>query len=417
MPASNAEHPSAGHGRHRVCRAAGSQRGGGYPWRVAEPRRIGRDGLPSLTSLRFFAALFVVLYHLVRQVGQVTDLSMLAWFGRSGVTFFFVLSGLVLAWTYADAMPRLRVFWWRRFARIWPLHVVATLLSVGVYMLLDRPVSTAGVVAALGLVHAWFNDPTIVNGGNGATWSLSDEAFFYLCFPLLLAVMARARDARRLALLVLAAVMAALFAVWVLVGASGAIPTTRGWALDYFPPTRLLQFAVGVAFGLALARGWRPRVQMRSAVLALVAYAILLLLWREAIPETSAWGPYSASQLFAVPMFLLAVLAAASRDMEGETGWLGSPWLIRLGHWSFAWYLVHEIVIRSLLALGGRPQGLAETAGVWLVALIVSQALAGLLYTLVEHPTERRLRALVGDGRPSQTEAAPTETPEPLAAR
>ena len=205
MPASNAAHPSAGHGRHRVCRAAGSQRGGGYPCPVAEPRRIGRDGLPSLTSLRFFAALFVVLYHLVRQVGQVTDLSMLVWFGRSGVTFFFVLSGLVLAWTYADAMPRLRVFWWRRFARIWPLHVVATLLSVGVYVLLDRPVSTAGVVAALGLVHAWFNDPTIVNGGNGATWSLSDEAFFYLCFPLLLAGMARARDARRLALLVLAA--------------------------------------------------------------------------------------------------------------------------------------------------------------------------------------------------------------------
>ena len=116
--------------------------------------------------------------------------------------------------------------------------------------------------------------------------------------------------------------------------------------------------------------------------------------------------------------FLLAVLAAASRDMEGETGWLGSPWLIRLGHWSFAWYLVHEIVIRSLLALGGRPQGLAETAGVWLVALVVSQALAGLLYTLVEHPTERRLRALVGDGRPVQAEAAaPSESPERLAAR
>ena len=58
------------------------------------------------------------------------------------------------------------------------------------------------------------------------------------------------------------------------------------------------------------------------------------------------------------------------------------------------------------------------TAGVWLVALVVSQALAGLLYTLVEHPTERRLRALVGDGRPRQAEAAaPTNTPEQLAAR
>ncbi|MFD9319826.1 acyltransferase family protein [Streptomyces sp. NPDC060053] len=62
-----------------------------------------RDRLPSLTGLRFWAALLVVLYHLSRQVGIVPGVSDVVWYGRSGVTFFFVLSGVVLAWTYDGA--------------------------------------------------------------------------------------------------------------------------------------------------------------------------------------------------------------------------------------------------------------------------------------------------------------------------
>lgn len=64
---------------------------------VEQDRPRGRDGLPSLTSLRLFAAAFVVGYHLVRQVGPATRMSYVFWYGRTGVTFFFILSGTVLA--------------------------------------------------------------------------------------------------------------------------------------------------------------------------------------------------------------------------------------------------------------------------------------------------------------------------------
>lgn len=89
-------------------------------------------------------------------------------------------------------MP-VRIFLWRRFARIWPLLAFSVAASVAVYALMDRAVSLKAVAANLLLVHAWFPEPVIFKGGNPAAWSLSDEAWFYLVFPPLLAVLAGRR--------------------------------------------------------------------------------------------------------------------------------------------------------------------------------------------------------------------------------
>ncbi|CAM5289982.1 acyltransferase [Streptomyces atroolivaceus] len=132
-----------------------------------------RGRLPSLTGLRFWAALLVVLYHLSRQAGEIPGLSQAVWYGRSGVTFFFVLSGFVLAWTYDGATVPTRVFLWRRFARIWPLMVVTSAASVGAWLWLDKAVSAKAVVANLLLVHAWIPETEYLKGANPAAWSLT----------------------------------------------------------------------------------------------------------------------------------------------------------------------------------------------------------------------------------------------------
>jgi hypothetical protein len=60
-----------------------------------------RPNIPALTSLRFFAALVVVFFHynLVRPLSPLS----LGDFGYRAVTFFFVLSGFILA--YAHGIP------------------------------------------------------------------------------------------------------------------------------------------------------------------------------------------------------------------------------------------------------------------------------------------------------------------------
>ncbi|MEV5443665.1 acyltransferase [Streptomyces sp. NPDC052644] len=359
------------------------------PVRRPGPDLAGRDRLPSLTGLRFWAALVVVLYHLSRQTGTIPWISDATWYGRSGVTFFFVLSGFVLAWTYDGQRVPATVFLWRRFARIWPLLAVTTALSVAAYAALGTDVTLRSVAATLLLVNAWLPVPDLLRGGNPAAWSLSDEAWFYLLFPLLMAL-PWLRSARGRLGVAVAACVGGL-AVW-LCGAVIADPVVRSWALGYFPVTRTLQFLLGVAAGLAVARGWRPRVPLGAAVALVVAWHLVLIPWSRAAPDALWYSPYQASQLLSAPLFALLVAAAAGADLEGRRTGLGGQWAIRLGHWSFAWYLVHEIVIRLWLGAYGRPVGLAATAGVWLLVLAASLALSAAAYHGVEHPLERRLR-------------------------
>lgn len=365
----------------------------------------GRDRLPSLTGLRFWAALIVVLYHLSRQVGEIPWISEATWYGRSGVTFFFVLSGFVLAWTYDGQRVPAKVFLWRRFARIWPLLVVTSAASVAVWIAIGKEVSTKAVLATLLMVHAWVPDTVIQKGANPAAWSLSDEAWFYLIFPLLMLLpMLRSGRGR---FWVVVTMTVALVGVWF---ASALIETgaTRVWLLDYFPPTRMLQFVIGVAAGLAIKRGWRSPVGLPTAIGLVVLWHVALVPWREAAPDGLWYSPYSASQLLSAPIFALLVCAAAQADLRGSRTGLGGAWAVRLGHWSFAWYLVHEIVIRAMLARYGRTESLTTTAGFWLLAIVISLALAGAAYQWVEHPLERLLRKAGPQAR--RTSSQSTET-------
>jgi peptidoglycan/LPS O-acetylase OafA/YrhL len=54
--------------------------------------------------------------------------------GYTGVAFFFVLSGVVLAWSHKAGDTK-KSFYWRRFARVWPLHALMTALAVPLILL------------------------------------------------------------------------------------------------------------------------------------------------------------------------------------------------------------------------------------------------------------------------------------------
>ncbi|GAA2120225.1 hypothetical protein GCM10009759_68910 [Kitasatospora saccharophila] len=337
--------------------------------------------LPSLTGLRFLAALLVVCYHLSRQVGTLPVLSPLAWYGRSGVTFFFVLSGFVLAWTYADARVPARRFYRRRLARIWPLHALTTGASLAVYAALGAAVPVTAALWSLPLLHPWGRGT--VMGGNPAGWSLGDEAWFYLLFPLL----PRLRPGLRTA-----ALCCATGPLLWLAGSAVTDPALRSWLLDYLPLGRTPQFLLGAALALAVRRGRLPALPLLPAALAVAAFHLALVPWHHAVPDPAWYSPYSASQLLSAPLFAALITAAAQSDLRRPDGPLARrPWTT-LGNWSFAWYLVHEITFRPWLHHYGHPAPGLPTATTWLLLLTTSLILAGTLHHLVEHPLERLLR-------------------------
>jgi len=98
--------------------------------------------------------------------------------------------------------------------------------------------------------------------------------------------------------------------------------------------------------------------------------------------------------------FLLLILYVATRDLQFGPGWLGSPALVLAGEVSYAFYLVHALVIVNLA--GVFPPGLPSV--VLMLAVTVTCALV--LHLLIERPCNRWLR----DAAPSLA-LAPVDSP------
>lgn len=97
-------------------------------------REVTHPGpLPSLTGLRWVAALLVFCLH-TRNLGYFNGQArhFADWgfgAGSTGVSFFFLLSGFVLGWS-ARSDDRPTAFWRRRFARLYPVHLVTACIAV-----------------------------------------------------------------------------------------------------------------------------------------------------------------------------------------------------------------------------------------------------------------------------------------------
>ncbi|MFW3172987.1 acyltransferase family protein [Geodermatophilus sp. CPCC 206100] len=319
--------------------------------------------LPRLTSLRLFAAAVVVVFHL-DQWGVASLPASLSTLGFVGVSFFFVLSGFVLAWGTDPALPARR-FYRHRFARVWPSHAV----MVGVAALVPVvAVARSGesAVANLLLVQGWWRDPEVVFGMNGVAWSLSCEMFFYAMFPLTVWVLRRVPGVVQWALPLAALVV------------SGYVGLQDAALGEHLPVLRFSEFLLGVVAGLAMRAGWRPRVHPLVAAVVLVAG--LAVCFRAPFPLPNVIMP--------VP-FLLVLLSAAARDLDDKGGWLRSRALIFAGEASFALYLVHELVIINL------APHLWEIGPQWVIALIIAATacvLAVVLHLAVERPANKLLR-------------------------
>jgi peptidoglycan/LPS O-acetylase OafA/YrhL len=88
-------------------------------------------------------------------------------------------------------------------------------------------------------------------------------------------------------------------------------------------------------------------------------------------------------------VFVVVVLLAAQADLSDRPGILTSRAAVWAGEISFAFYLVHELVLLNLppvTTLTGVPLALA--------CFVLSVLLAAALHVLVERPTRRLLLAV-----------------------
>jgi peptidoglycan/LPS O-acetylase OafA/YrhL len=165
--------------------------------------------MSALTSLRFFAAIYVVFHHtfviksFLTYIGPDSVFGKLFTLGYVSVSFFFLLSGYILGVVYLQRGTEVnrRSFYLARFARVYPLFFLTLILDTpNLYFIKVAQYGQMGGLvrtvirffAATFMIQAWYVQWRGIDNPN---WSLSAEAFFYLVFPFVGVVLWRARGA------------------------------------------------------------------------------------------------------------------------------------------------------------------------------------------------------------------------------
>ncbi|MEU1073477.1 MULTISPECIES: acyltransferase [unclassified Streptomyces] len=387
-----------------------------------------RNDLPSLTGLRFFAALLVFFAH-ASLLNNPLDLTgpvnfyadddiargMADFFepaGYVGVSFFFVLSGFVLTWSWSRKKTNSAgSFLRRRLVKVFPNHLVAWAVVMWLYAGAFTPMRAW--LPNLFLLHSYSWRPDISSSVNVPAWSLCSEVLFYLLFPLIIGPLTRIAD-RRLWLwaggMVAGIAAVALVAKYLIPSGQSfplaPLPMTKMWFAYLFPPARLFEFVLGALLARIVAAGRWPRVG---------AVPVLLLAAAGYTAALNVPAPYDFSLTTVVPIAAI-ICTAASADLRGERGVLNGPVMVWLGTVSFGFYMIQAVPIfyGRLHLFDTHTYGFL-TATALLVLLFAATLLAGwLLYRFVETPVMRRF----GRGRRDRTPipAVPAQQPGPVPA-
>ena len=351
----------------------------------AELRRVLRKPLNPLTSVRFFAAFYVLIYHFASRPaaehGAPAAVCTFLANGWIGVSFFFLLSGFILTYSYAGQIGSTgdrRRFWEARFARMYPVYLLSLIANWPF-----RGWMTTGTMAAvLAVIQAWNPWKSyLAQAWNFPAWTLSVEAFFYLCFPAALPLFARLSRRSQSALAV--ALFAIIICCHTAIRAENQTPAWRailGWLP--IPVVRLPEFLLGILIaqrfmqGAAKSNGWRIAGYLLAAVVLL----------------STTRGQWLS--LAVVPFCgLIYELAASQSGGSGRSwfSWLTARWLIFLGGASYSIYLL-QFPVRNWVRFALTPWGARGNLVGALLSPFLTILTACLVFHWYEEPSRRVLK-------------------------
>jgi len=368
--------------------------------------------LDALTGLRFVAALAVVVIHCLVYSGS--DITQFAALATNAVAFFFVLSGFILTYVYHQRLAQVGVvkFYFARFARIWPLHVVCVLAVIGVQKYYGQHgLGPDGLLAShLTMIQSWLPYQSWAMRFNGPAWSISTEFGFYFAFPVLLWL-----GRKRFWPLVLISILATLAMVGGLQQLVLQGQTSNNWAIAMAyanPLVRLVEFVLGMAVGkLFIAQSKSGKMDrgpesvggwIKDTAWELVTVGLLAVLFYVATAgvlqfflREQKWHVVASwvSKSGGTMLGFAAVVWVFSWSRGFLSKLLSTPTAVYLGEISFAVYLVQLPV---LMVLKSEFNGL-QLPIFYFMALAIGLCigLAMLLFAIVEMPCRQFLVSVV----------------------
>lgn len=348
-----------------------------------------------LDGLRIIAAGAVVILHYSDYFKDLPAGRFMVehtWHFNLFVDLFFVISGFVIARQYlgrVDDAASIGRFLWRRFARIYPLHLATLAFYVALAAALhfgiartDNPARYpfSDLPAQLLLLHAFAGERLTFNF---PSWSLSAEMFCYLLFPAVALIAQRRREAV-MALVALTALANSLWA-WTAGMTPWADWINHGGAFRALPA-----FNLGIACYLFRDRIARWPVVPGALVASLAAFI--------------SFGFLLSTMTALIAVYAIAVLAIQN-DCTGRKTLLSKLRFDRWAPLTYSCYMLHIPVATVVITFGSRLLSLSPHERLILapVAIIVLAFASVVSLRTFETPLRRYLteaydRRIIGPG-------------------
>ena len=206
--------------------------------------------LNSLSSLRFFLAFGIYLHHLDYKLGL----------GPIVVTFFFILSGFLIAYGYKNKFQELDLFTYKqfmknRFLRLYPLHILAFLVSLYIMHLTGFKTSWVYAIMNLFLIQTYINIGAQIYSFSSVSWFIADCIFLYALTPFVLFFLHKIRIICRVNYLFLCEII--LISSGFLVAClfkGNVVAYSPGWWFIYISPyNRIFDYGSGLIVGIIFA--------------------------------------------------------------------------------------------------------------------------------------------------------------------
>ena len=358
-----------------------------------------KQRLDALTSLRFFAAAMIVIYHSADLFGRGSNSNNYFLLGQA-VSFFFVLSGFILAYVYPklETWPEIKQFYRARIARIWPAQLASFLLAC---YLLSLSWDSKTALANIFMIHAWIPFQTYFFSYNSVSWSISTEIFFYLVFPFLIHQWDKTWLVKLLASGIIVILLIQVSDLLQLPNCCNPMKGITKEALLYIhPASRIFEFIFGMFIAAYLRKkiGCVQWAEFRASLYEIVAILLAgasmhfvspLAIWVHTTRTSSGLSALSVWLVNSGSMFAFGFLIYIIAMGRGRvSAWLSHPLLVLLGEISFSVYLLHQILLnyyRANITFFPHLPNIFSLTIFWVILLLSSY----LMWALIEMPSRR----------------------------
>ncbi|WP_409529536.1 acyltransferase family protein [Soonwooa sp.] len=343
--------------------------------------------LKPLTSLRFFFAFMVMASHLLflkhsSYFKNFYDNYLFE--GFLGVSFFYILSEFILSLNYYELKPSKESFikfYKARIARIYPVHLITLIIAA---ILLVKNFSLKTFLMQLFLVQSFSSDQKVYFSFNAPSWSISDELFFYLIFPLLIIIFRKLKTSAK-TILFLAITITIL-------GLNILLPESKKHYLIYiFPLSRLADFILGILL-FQICQFLRTK-EIKSTTIILFQIIAVLSFVLTYIFHSDISISYRFSIYYWLPISLTILSLSSEYYCQAETlltKILSNKILVYLGQISFAFYMTHLLVIDILHLYFVIPNHIIKTGLIIIITLTASI----FNFEKVEKPANKLIKTL-----------------------